>query len=50
MAKNIENHTQAVNPLTKLAVIMVVVHGVKKTGNIKCVTSIRKSRKVGEVE
>ena len=48
-AKNIGNHTEAVRLLTELAVIMAVVLGVKKTGNINSVTSIRKSRKVGEV-
>jgi len=31
------------------AEIMVVARGVKKTESTKCVTSIHKSRKVGEV-
>ena len=48
-AKNTGNHTQEVRLLTELAEIMAVVRGVKKTGNTNSVTSIHKSREVGEV-
>lgn len=49
MERNTGNHTQAVRLLIERAEIMVVVPGVKKTENTNFVTSIHKSRKVGEV-
>ena len=50
MAKNTANRTQGAKPLMDHAEITAVARGAKKTGNINSVTSIRKSRKVGEVE
>ncbi len=49
MARSIGYRILEVKRLIVLAGIMVGVLGVKKTGNTNSVTSIHKSRKVGEV-